>query len=201
MKTLGSVINKPETPTPLRGKPGGKRPGNDERPSLEKLDFGDDKCEVIKVTGNQLNRFGNPDEKINEVNYIRTIFKDVDDDDCGINYYYRKVLGSQTDKPDKNDLADVPGETNIDEVYNNIKDDLKTPNDDVQLVKVVGNINPDEITKHMNEAKQLYDDQSQQPIQGTTDNVLLFLIQIKKERKSQLNLLKLQEVKEIQVKI
>ena len=56
----------------------------------------------------------------------------------------------------------------MDEVYNDIKDDLKTPDDGVQLVKVVGNVNPDEITKHMNEAKQLYEDQGEQPTQGTT---------------------------------
>ena len=42
-----------------------------------------------------MNHFGNPDEKINEINSIRIIFKDADDDDNGKNYYYRKVLGSQ----------------------------------------------------------------------------------------------------------
>ena len=88
MRTLGSVVNKPEkpeTPTPLKGKPGRKGPGGDERPGLEKLNVRDKDCEAIKVTGNQLNHYGKPDEKINEVNPIRTIFKDADDDDSGIN--------------------------------------------------------------------------------------------------------------------
>jgi len=56
----------------------------------------------------------------------------------------------------------------MDEVYNNIRPDLKTPDDGVQLVKTVGNINPDEITKHMNEAKTLYDNQDKGPTKGTT---------------------------------
>ena len=52
-------------------------------------------------------------------------------------------IGSQTDRPDRNDLTDVPGETDIYKLYNNINHELKTPDDGVQLVKTVGNINPD----------------------------------------------------------
>jgi len=56
----------------------------------------------------------------------------------------------------------------MDEIYSNVINDLKTPDDGIQLVKTVGRINPEEITKHMNDAKNLYADQSETPSEGTT---------------------------------
>ena len=72
------------------------------------------------------------------------------------------------DKHHQKDLTDIPGEIDMDEVYWDIINDIKTPDDGVQLVKTVGRVNPDEATKHMNEAKILYDNTTDEPSEGTT---------------------------------
>ena len=48
----------------------------------------------------------------------------------------------------------------MDTVYGQIKtkgEDFKCREEGIQLVKVVGKVNPDDITQHMNDAKNLYD--------------------------------------------
>jgi hypothetical protein len=124
---------------------------------VERIDNGDDDLECIKVSGDQLKSYGQPSE---DPHKIRSLFKEADDDRAGINYYYRKVLGSGLDKPVNDQLIKVTGDTDIEDLYNQIKDkegNFKSPEEGIQLVKVVGDINPDEISGHMGSAKTLYE--------------------------------------------
>lgn len=125
---------------------------------IEKIDNGDDDLECIKVSGDKLTELAKP-ENNNKSNQISNLFKEADDDKEGANYYYRKVLGGTADRPGEEQLIKIPGDTDVDNVYDQIKDDLgnfKSPEEGIQLVKIVGDINPNDITKHMNDAKDLY---------------------------------------------
>ena len=163
LKLLGKEIVKPEKKPfpedgrrPLRSVP---KPG--EEPGIEKVDVDDDNFECVKVSGDELVKYANePKDKDGIVLRLRTLFKEANDADSGVNYLYRKVLSSGVDKPDSSQLKDVPGERKVDDVYEDVKakeGDFTSPEEGIQLVKTVGNINPDDITKHMEEAKQLYD--------------------------------------------
>jgi len=87
------------------------------------------------------------------------LFNDVEDEKAGVNYYYRKVLGGTADRPGKEELVKIPANTPVEDVYDQIKSkgDFKSPEEGIQLVKVIGDVNPEKITEHMNEAKNSYD--------------------------------------------
>ena len=130
-------------------------------PGIEKLDVGDNDLECVKVSGDELVKYANePKDKDGIVLRLRTLFKEANDVDSGVNYLYRKVLSSGIDKPDYSQLKEVPSDKRMDDLYDQVKSllgEFASPEEGIQLVKTVGNINPDDITKHMEEAKKLYD--------------------------------------------
>ena len=129
-------------------------------PKLKKIDVGDDRFQCVKINGDQLNKFNNLDNEKNKLNKVKNLFKDADDDDRGVNYYYRKVLGSGLDKPNNTQLLKVEPDTKVDEIYDQIKaigGGIKKPDEGVELVKVVGDVDPNEINRHLLEKKALCD--------------------------------------------
>jgi hypothetical protein len=74
-----------------------------------------------------------------------------EDDKTGVNYYYKKLLEAELDKPIFFQLAIVLGDTDANDLYDQIKkkEGLKTPDEGIQLMKKVGNINPNDVNKHM----------------------------------------------------
>jgi len=150
------------------------RPGEKkaEEPGLQRIDLGDDNLECIKVSGDQLDAFSNKDLNKKPANNIKNIFKDADEEENGVKYYYRKVLGDGKDKPDFKNLIKIEPEEFMDKIYDQVKsigDGLTKPDEGIQLVKVLGDVNPDGVTEHMNEAKKNYevkDDDGEN--QGTT---------------------------------
>ena len=82
---------------------------------------------------------------------IKNCFKVIEDDKTGVNYYYKKVLGAELDKPIFFQLAIVLGDTDANDLYDQIKkkEGLKTPDEGIQLMKTVGNINPNDVNNHM----------------------------------------------------
>ncbi|MBP3801733.1 MAG: hypothetical protein J6I85_06920, partial [Clostridia bacterium] len=126
---------------------------------VERIDSGDKDLECIKVTGDQLVNYAKPENNKDQTHKIKSLFKEAEDDKTGVNYYYRKVLSAGKDKPNKDVLLKVSGDANVDDVYDQIKtkgDGLRTPEEGIQLVKTVGHINPEDITRHMNDAQNLY---------------------------------------------
>jgi hypothetical protein len=73
-----------------------------------------------------------------------------EDDKTGVNYYYKKLLEAELDKPIFFQLAIVLRDTDINDFYEQIKkkEGLKTPDEGIQLTKTVGNINPNDANKH-----------------------------------------------------
>ena len=128
-------------------------------PGIEKLDADDDNLEYIKISGDEMAKYAN-ESKDGIVLSLKRLFKEADEIKFGINYSYRKVFCSRIDKPDSSQLKEILRDTKIDDIYNQVKSkfgDFTFPEEGIQLVKTVGNINPDDITKHMEEAKKLYD--------------------------------------------
>jgi hypothetical protein len=127
---------------------------------IEKVEGdGDDDIEWIKVSGDQLNNFANPQKPSDQPCNIRTLFRHAKDDKDGVKYYFRKINGKSLDKPEKDPLSEVAGNTNVDNIYGQIKDkdgNFKSPEEGIQLIKVVGDINPNDITDHLNDAKNMY---------------------------------------------
>jgi hypothetical protein len=74
---------------------------------IERIDNGDNDLECIKITGDQLNNFANPQKTSDRPCKLRTLFRDADDDKEGVKYYYRKVLGSGKDKGGNEPLTEV----------------------------------------------------------------------------------------------
>ena len=84
--------------------------------------------------GDKLAELAKP-ENNKKVNQISNLFKEADDDKEGANYYYRKVLGGTADRPGEEQLIKIPGDTDVDNVYDQIKDDLgnfKSPEEGIQ---------------------------------------------------------------------
>ncbi|MBP5407644.1 MAG: hypothetical protein J6Y42_00725, partial [Bacilli bacterium] len=122
--------------------------------------LGDDNLECIKVSGDQLDAFLNEDLNKKPENNIKNIFKDADEEENGVKYYYRKVLGDGKDKPDFKNLIKIDPEDYLDKLYDQVKsigDGLTKPDEGIQLVKVLGDVNPNDITDHMKEAQKSYD--------------------------------------------
>lgn len=78
--------------------------------------------QFVKVKADQLKKKAEEPKK----QKINKLFSDInlDDDfedqyeqDGGINYYFRKFLGKNEDKPDGELIEKVPGETNVDDIY------------------------------------------------------------------------------------
>ena len=83
---------------------------------------------------------------------------DTDEEDAGTNYYYRKVFGDGLDRPDKSQLIPVEPNKNMDEIYDQIKalsGGINKPDEGVQLIKVVGDVDPKEINNHLKENQKL----------------------------------------------
>ena len=140
-------------------------------PELEKIDTGDDDVIVIKVSGDKLENYTKPEYNVDQVHNVKNIFKDEDEKESGVKYYYRKVLGKGIDKPDNIQLIQVEPTKDMNELYDQIKsigDGLTSPEEGIQLVKVIGDINPNDITGHMNDAKGLYEDKGGDGNRGTT---------------------------------
>ena len=111
---------------------------------IERIDNGDNDLECIKVSGDKLTELAKPKNN-DKGNQISNLFKEADDDKDGSNYYYRKVLGGTADRPGEEQLIKIPADTDVDNVYDKIKDKLgnfKSPEEGIQLVKVTGDINP-----------------------------------------------------------
>ena len=152
VKTAGNIINRPgqlrsarPTPKPSE-RPGEQKPTGkdgtpdvvDNRPGFEKVDVGDDRFHCVKVTGSQLNNYNKPDNK-DLPNKVRQVFKEADEDNNGVNYYYRKVLGDGVDRPDSVQLIKVEPTKDMEELYNQIKTiggGINKPDEGIQLVKV-----------------------------------------------------------------
>jgi len=120
---------------------------------------GNNDIEWIKVSGDQLNNFANPQKPSDQPCNIRTLFRHAKDDKDGTKYYFRKVLGKNLDKPEKDPLSEVAGNTNVDNIYDQVKSkdgNFKSPEEGIQLIKVVGNVNPNDITDHLNDSKNMY---------------------------------------------
>ena len=177
------------TPKGAQGKLRGKKKSE---PGVQKVNANDDDLECIKVTGDQLENYSKPENK--ELNTVKSLFKDLDDEDSGVKYYYRKVKGLGIDKPNSIQLLRVEAEKDMDELYKQLKsigDGLTKPDEGVQLVKTVGNVNPEEINKHMDDAKNLYekkDDEGQSS--GTTVQVVKMQKTNKDGKKEPVNYIK-----------
>ena len=88
--------------------------------------------------------------------YLTNDLEDQDEKNGDIKYYFRKVLGQELDKPNKGQLDKVSGDLEMDDAYKKIKlknGNFTSPKEGIQLIKTIGNINPNEIDKHMNEHK------------------------------------------------
>ena len=120
--------------------------------------------QYIKIKNDKLSKYAEPNQnaKISSLFKDRNLeddLEDQDEQDGGINYYYRKVLEDKLDKPNNTQLDKVSGDTDMDVVYNKLKSksgNFKSPKEGIQLVKVIGNINPNDINKHMNDVNNLY---------------------------------------------
>jgi hypothetical protein len=95
--------------------------------------------------------YAKPENNVEQTNKIKSLFKVAEDDKTGVTYYYRKVLGTGLDKPTFVQLAKVSGDTIVDDLYDQIKkkEGLKTPDEGIQLMKTVGNINPNDVNKYI----------------------------------------------------
>ena len=85
-----------------------------------------------------------------------------DKDKKGIpTYYYTKVLGGGKNKPENMQIYPAQGDTNMDDIYNNIKSlggISNNPDDEgIQLIKVYGKVDPSEIGKHIQQSENIID--------------------------------------------
>ena len=125
---------------------------------IEKIDTGDDDILVIKISKDQLANYSN-EESPEKQNKVRHLFKEAVEIRNGLEYYYRKVLDKENDKPETAKLTKIPFDTDMDELIKTIKEkegDFKSPEEGVQLVKAIGYIDPKELNKHIIDVKKLY---------------------------------------------
>ena len=148
--------------------------------------------QYIKLKNDKLSKYAEPDNnaKVEDLFGNRNLEDDLeeqDEQDGGIKYYCRKVLGQSLDKPDNNQLEQVSGDTEMDEVYDKLKtkgDKFTSPEEGIQLVKTIGNINPKEIDKHMNDTKSLYDKKDED---GNTSGTTVQSVKVTKPNKDGVN--------------
>ena len=139
---------------------------------IEKIDTGDDGIEVIKVPKQQLLNYSSPDLKPDEQSKVRQLFKEAEEMKSGVECLYRKVLSLALDHPETATFQKVPIDTQVEDLYKQIKEkegEFKGPEEGVQLVKTIGYIDPKEINKHVTNAKRLYSKKNDQGLSsGTT---------------------------------
>jgi hypothetical protein len=114
---------------------------------IERVDNGDDNFECIKISGDKLASYSKPENNEYLIK-LKNLFKEANDDKAGVNYFYRKVKGLGIDKPDNIELNRTSKDDNVEGLYDEIKskgDGLTNPEEGIQLLKVVGNINPNDI--------------------------------------------------------
>ena len=118
--------------------------------ALEKVDVGDKDLEVVKVFLDDLFDYKDEDNKDNL--HLKNLFDEANENEKGVEYFYRKVLGDGLDKPNVDQLIPVPPEEPLEKVYEKVmkKDgEFKKPGEGIQFVKVVGHVKPEDITDHM----------------------------------------------------
>jgi len=129
-------------------------------PGIEKIDAGDDRILIVKISRRNLDLYANPDIPPDQQSKVRHLFKEADEKNIGVECFYRKVLTVDLDKPETAKLTKIPLDTDVDELYNRIKKeqgDFKPPEEGIQLVKCVGsNVDPKELNKHITDVKKLY---------------------------------------------
>jgi len=129
-------------------------------PGLEKVDTGDDNILVLKISKKSLENYSKPDIPQDQLSKVRHLFKEADEQNAGVECYYRKVLDKDLDHPETAKLEKIPLDEDVDELYNKIKEkegEFKSPEEGIQLLKVVGfNVNPKELNNHIVDVKKLY---------------------------------------------
>ena len=171
IKLLGKLISK-EKPTGDDRKPLREVDKVKQEPGLETVDVGDDKVRCVKITGDQLSRYANPENRDAPADKVKDAIRDADEDDLGTKYFFRKIVGDGLDKPDETQLVEIPPNKKMDEIYDTIKatsGGITKPDEGVQLVKVIGDVEPKDINDHLKENKKVNDKPKKDKLPKTYD--------------------------------
>ena len=100
-----------------------------------------------------------PNNDLNKNKNVDQLFKEADpnadkDDKTPAYYYYIKVLGDGRQRPDLTEIKQIKPDTKVDDIYNQMKTKggvMKRPedNDGIQIFKVVGDVDNNDIADHM----------------------------------------------------
>ena len=133
---------------------------NRPKPGVEKIDTGDDDLVVLKVRRDQLQNYDQPGTSPDQLSKLKHLFKDADENEAGVECFFRRVYGGGQDHPETAEFRKVPVNTTMEDLYEKLRAEgckFDLQGDGIQLMKVVGNIDPKEKNKHAVKAKRLYD--------------------------------------------
>ena len=140
-----------------------------------------------------MEKYGNPGLKPEDLKKVRHMFKEADEAHSGVECYYRRVWGQGKDHPETAEFTLVPVDTRVEDLYNKLRQetgDFLTPQEGVQLMKVIGNVDPYEKNKHAVEAKKLYDRKDKDGISSGTTVQNVRVTRNKNGKKENINYIK-----------
>ena len=114
---------------------------------------------------------------------MKHLFKDADEEQAEVRCFYRRVLCEGIDHPETAEFTEIPLSTKMDDLYEKERKEhgeFTKPQEGLQLMKVIGNVDPKEKNKHSCQAKRLYDNKDKD---GNTAGTSVQCVKVNKTNK------------------